>query len=192
MSVERANDHNNGKPKSAVDSISNKPVWAIQGTDPSAKGKNTGQVVKMTADVQPVPPEAIPGTPFRPAVFEEMSAVPYVRDGWISYTLWAKEMRSALPAWADGPQTRARPAVHQPIRLGGLRHDQSSTPSSGHRKAIPATCGLHRGPIGFANLMVSQQGGLIVFDPHVTSACVIILDEEGAKTLRNLFTEWLG
>jgi hypothetical protein len=98
MSVERASDYNNGKPKPAVDSISNKPVWAIQVTDPSAKGKNTGQVVKMAADVQPVPPEAIPGTPFRPAVFEEMSAVPYVRDGWISYTLWAKQMRSALPA----------------------------------------------------------------------------------------------
>jgi hypothetical protein len=98
MSVERASDYNNGKPRPAVDSISNKPVWAIQVTDPSAKGKNTGQVVKMAADVQPVPPEAIPGTPFRPAVFEEMSAVPYVRDGWVSYTLWAKEMRSALPA----------------------------------------------------------------------------------------------
>lgn len=43
MSVERASDYNNGKPKPAVDSISNKPVWAIQVTDPSAKGKNTGR-----------------------------------------------------------------------------------------------------------------------------------------------------
>jgi hypothetical protein len=84
------------KPKPAIDPISNKPVWSIQVTDPSAKGKNTGQVVKMAADVQPVPPQAIPGTPFRPAVFEHMSAVPYVRDGWVSYTLWAKEMHSAL------------------------------------------------------------------------------------------------
>ncbi|MDQ3764805.1 MAG: hypothetical protein M3460_25765 [Actinomycetota bacterium] len=98
MSVERASDYNNGKPRPAVDPTSNKPVWAIQVTDPSAKGKNTSQVVKMTADVQPVPPEAIPDTPFRPAIFEEMSAVPYVRDGWVSYTLWAKEMRSALSA----------------------------------------------------------------------------------------------
>jgi hypothetical protein len=97
MSVERASDYNNGKPKPAVDSISNKPIWAIQVTDPSAKGKNTGQVVKMAVEVQPVPPEAIPGTPFRPAIFEEMSAVPYVRDGWVSYTLWAKHMHSALP-----------------------------------------------------------------------------------------------
>jgi hypothetical protein len=64
--------------------------------------------------------------------------------------------------------------------------------SRGPRKAIPATCGLHRGPIGFANLMVSYEGGSLVFDPHVTGECVITLDEEGAKTLRNLLTEWLG
>jgi hypothetical protein len=65
-------------------------------------------------------------------------------------------------------------------------------PSRGRRKAIPATCGLHRGPVGFANLLVSMQGGTIVFDPHVTGACVIALDEEGAKSLRNILTEWLG
>jgi hypothetical protein len=62
----------------------------------------------------------------------------------------------------------------------------------GRRKAIPATCQLHRGPIGFANLMVGQYGGTIVFDPHVTGACLISLDEDGAKTLRDLLTQWLG
>lgn len=98
MSVERASDYNNGKPKPAVDPISKKPVWSVQVTDPSAKGRNTGQVVKIAADVQPVPPEAIAGTPFRPAVFADMAAVPYVRDGWVAYTLWAGDMHSALPA----------------------------------------------------------------------------------------------
>jgi hypothetical protein len=65
-------------------------------------------------------------------------------------------------------------------------------PNKNRRKAIPATCGLHRGPIGFANLLVSKQGGSIVLDPHATSACVISLDEDGAKALRNILTEWLG
>jgi len=37
------------------------------------------------------------------------------------------------------------------------------------------TCALHRGPIGFANLMVSKQGDSVVFDPHVTGECVITL-----------------
>jgi hypothetical protein len=65
-------------------------------------------------------------------------------------------------------------------------------PNKRRRKAIPATCGSHRGPIGFANLLVSMHGGSIVLDPHVTGECVIALDEEGAKTLRNILTEWLG
>lgn len=102
MSVERAKDYNNGKPKDAVDPISALPVWAVQVTDPSAKGKNTGQVVKIAATYQPEPLPAIRDTPFRPAVFDEMTAVPYVRDGWVSYTLWAKGMRSALPVEQGG------------------------------------------------------------------------------------------
>ncbi len=62
-------------------------------------------------------------------------------------------------------------------------------PNKRRRKAIPATCGVHRGPIGFANLLVSMQGGWIVLDPHVTGECVIALDEEGGKKLRNILTE---
>ena len=54
-------------------------------------------------------------------------------------------------------------------------------PNKRRRKAIPATCGMHRGPIGFANLLVSMQNGWIVFDPHATGECVIALDEEGAR-----------
>ena len=127
MSVERASDYNNGKPKPALDPISNKPVWAIQVTDPSAKGKNTGQVVKMAVDVQPVPPEAIAGTPFRPAIFEGMSAVPYVRDGWVSYTLWAKDMRSALPATAT-PTSQAR-SGHSPEASTSAKPVTSSSPA---------------------------------------------------------------
>jgi hypothetical protein len=130
MNVERASDYNNGKPKPAVDPISSKPVWAIQVTDPSAKGKNTGQVVKMAVDVQPVPPEAIPGTPFRPAIFEQMSAVPYVRDGWVSYTLWAKEMRSALPTLSDPKNSAHSPESQTPAR--------SATSSSTSAKAAAA------------------------------------------------------
>jgi hypothetical protein len=65
-------------------------------------------------------------------------------------------------------------------------------PNKRRRKAIPATCGLHRGPVGFANLLVSMQDGWIVLDPHVTGACVIALEEDEAITLRDTLTEWLG
>jgi hypothetical protein len=64
---------------------------------------------------------------------------------------------------------------------------------SGERaEAFEVTCGPHRDPIGFANLLVSMQDGSIVLDPHVTGACVIALDEEGAETLHNILAEWLG
>jgi hypothetical protein len=33
--------------------------------------------------------------------------------------------------------------------------------------------------------------GTIVFDPHVSDACVMSLDEEGARKLRDLLTAWL-
>ncbi|MGH3722256.1 MAG: hypothetical protein ACRDRI_26150 [Pseudonocardiaceae bacterium] len=65
-------------------------------------------------------------------------------------------------------------------------------PGKGLRKAIPATCALHRGPVGFANLLVSQRNGTIVLDSHVTGACIMTLDEDSAQTLRDILMEWLG
>ncbi|MDQ3764560.1 MAG: hypothetical protein M3460_24295 [Actinomycetota bacterium] len=62
---------------------------------------------------------------------------------------------------------------------------------SHNRKAIPATCQLHRGPRGFANLLVTKRDGAIVLDPHVDGSCVIFLDKDGATVLRDMLTEWL-
>jgi hypothetical protein len=69
---------------------------------------------------------------------------------------------------------------------------ESPRPSNCFRKGIPATCGLHRGPTGFANLMISKQGESFVLDPHVTGECLITFDEQGAKVLRDILIEWLG
>ncbi|MGB6162364.1 MAG: hypothetical protein WCF33_23335 [Pseudonocardiaceae bacterium] len=69
---------------------------------------------------------------------------------------------------------------------------ESRRPSNRFRKGIPATCGLHRGPMGFANLMISKQGESFVLDPHVTGECLITLNEESAKGLRDILTDWLG
>jgi hypothetical protein len=60
------------------------------------------------------------------------------------------------------------------------------------RKTIAATCELHRGPIGFTNLVVSKRDGTIVLDPHVDGSCVISLDQDGATQLCDTLTEWLG
>ncbi|MGH3985233.1 MAG: hypothetical protein ACRDST_21725 [Pseudonocardiaceae bacterium] len=71
-------------------------------------------------------------------------------------------------------------------------HDHAGHPSGDRRRAIPATCELHRGSVGYTNLMVGKRDGAIVLDPHVTGCCVISLDENGATTLRDTLTEWLG
>ncbi|MGH3828427.1 MAG: hypothetical protein ACRDQX_14850 [Pseudonocardiaceae bacterium] len=72
---------------------------------------------------------------------------------------------------ADGANPRARPS---------------------NRRAIGATCAVHRGPRGFANLVVEKQGDEIILDPHVTGECVIILDEPAARVLFEALEEWLG
>lgn len=62
-----------------------------------------------------------------------------------------------------------------------------------NRRAIPVSCGLHRGPRGFANLVVERKpNGDIVLDPHVTGECVIILDETAVKALFQVLGTWLG
>ncbi|MGB6161710.1 MAG: hypothetical protein WCF33_22950 [Pseudonocardiaceae bacterium] len=61
-----------------------------------------------------------------------------------------------------------------------------------NRKAIPVSCALHRGPRGFANLVVERKrDGEIVLDPHVTGACVIILDEDAVTALFEVLRTWL-
>ncbi|GAA3671663.1 hypothetical protein GCM10022267_68070 [Lentzea roselyniae] len=105
LSVERATEYSEGKqPRPAVDKLTGLPVWTVQGTDPSAKGKNTGQVVKIASEYQPVPPEVLPGTPFRPVVFRGLKVTPYVRDGWVSYTVWAEEMLAPQSSNRGGKQ----------------------------------------------------------------------------------------
>jgi len=69
---------------------------------------------------------------------------------------------------------------------------ESRRPSNRFRKGIPATCALHRGPMGFINLMISKQGESFVLDPHVTGECLITLNENSVKELRDVVTEWLG
>ncbi|WP_434439651.1 hypothetical protein [Lentzea sp. E54] len=93
LSVERATEYSEGEqPRPAVDKLKGLPALIVQGTGSSAKGKNTAQVVKIASEYQPVPPKVLPGTPFRPAVFCGLKVTPYVRDGGVSYTVWADEM----------------------------------------------------------------------------------------------------
>ena len=95
------------------------------------------------------------------------------------------------------PDTPARPPADSdpphsvPGPVPGVPH-RGHHSRSGRRKTIPATCALHRGPIGFTNLLVSTRDGTIVLDPHVDGSCVIYLDQDGATQLCDTLTEWLG
>ena len=57
------------------------PLWecGVHDADPAAK-KNSRITIKIAAAVQPVPPEAVPGTPFRPVEFEGLTVTPYIDD----------------------------------------------------------------------------------------------------------------
>jgi hypothetical protein len=68
----------------------------------------------------------------------------------------------------------------------------ATKPTSRNRKVIHATCALHRGPVGFANVVVSKRDGTIELDPHVTGSCVLTLAEDAAIALRDALTQWLG
>lgn len=63
-----------------TDTISGLPLWevGVHDPDPEARKSERSVTVKIAADVQPVPPEALPGLPFRPVEFEGLEVTPYL------------------------------------------------------------------------------------------------------------------
>jgi len=75
-----------------VDKDNGLPLWSVEvlDADPEAGKKSKTVTVKIAARVQPVPPEALPGLPFRPVVFQGLSALPYIDDaGKFSRIVWS-------------------------------------------------------------------------------------------------------
>lgn len=75
-----------------VDKDNGLPLWSVEvlDADPEAGKKSKTVTVKIAARVQPVPPEALPGLPFRPVVFQGLSALPYIDDaGKYSRIVWS-------------------------------------------------------------------------------------------------------
>jgi hypothetical protein len=75
-----------------VDKDSGLPLWSVEvlDADPDAGKKSKTVTVKIAARVQPVPPDALPGLPFRPVVFQGLSALPYIDDaGKFSRIVWS-------------------------------------------------------------------------------------------------------
>ena len=57
-------------------------LWAVRvmDPDPDARKGQAEVTVKIAAEVQPVPPEALPGLPFRPVEFDGMTLTPYLDE----------------------------------------------------------------------------------------------------------------
>jgi hypothetical protein len=89
-----------GRAVQAVDKESGLLVWAVSvlDADPDARKDVKTVTVKIAAPVQPVPPEAMPGIPFRPVEFDGLTVTPYVNENGgrprIAYSLRATGMRA--------------------------------------------------------------------------------------------------
>jgi hypothetical protein len=53
------------------------------------------------------------------------------------------------------------------------------------------TCQVH-GVTGFTDLLVTNEDGVFVRNPHLTNCCILRLDEQDAAALHNVLGEWLG
>jgi hypothetical protein len=102
------------RPVQATDRESGQLVWSVSvlDADPDARKDAKTVTVKISAPVQPVPPEAMAGLPFRPVEFDGLTVTPYVNDNGgrarIAYSLRATGMRA--PQIGSGkPAPRANP-----------------------------------------------------------------------------------
>ena len=62
----------------AVDRDTGELVWTVDVVDADPEARERKVRVTLLAPVQPVPPEAMAGAPFRPVEFEGLTATPYV------------------------------------------------------------------------------------------------------------------
>lgn len=88
------------RPVQATDKESGQLVWSVSvlDADPDARKDAKTVTVKLSAPVQPVPPEAMAGLPFRPVEFDGLTVTPYVNDNGgrarIAYSFRATGMRA--------------------------------------------------------------------------------------------------
>lgn len=82
LKYQSADDKARGVPaRPETDKVSGLPMFAVTVIDQAAERKSDAVVtVKIAAQHQPVPPEAIPGTNLRPVIFEGLTLTPWIDD----------------------------------------------------------------------------------------------------------------
>jgi hypothetical protein len=91
-----------------IDKDNGLPLWSVEvlDADPEAGKKSKTVTVKIAARVQPMPPDALPGLPFRPVVFQGLSALPYIDDaGKFSRIVWSFKAEAMTAPRKSDPTT---------------------------------------------------------------------------------------
>ena len=65
------------RPEQDRDKVTGLPLWHVDVVDHDPDARQKAIRVKIAAAVQPVPPEALPGTPLRPVVLEGLRMMPW-------------------------------------------------------------------------------------------------------------------
>lgn len=93
----------------ARDKVTGLRMWQVRvvDVDPDGRKGQTEVVVKLAAEVQPVPPDALPGMPFRPVVFTGLTVTPWIDSNRsrprIEYSFRASGMHGPGKETAAGP-----------------------------------------------------------------------------------------
>jgi hypothetical protein len=125
LKFQTADDKARGVPaQPETDKVSGLPMFAVTVIDQAAERKADAVVtVKIAASHQPVPPEAIPGTNLRPAIFEGLTLTPWIDD------------KACRPNPGERHRCRARLAYS--IRATGMK--PVSTATGGRSSKADAT-----------------------------------------------------
>ncbi|MGH3696058.1 MAG: hypothetical protein ACRDRX_19050 [Pseudonocardiaceae bacterium] len=96
-----------------IDEVSGLPLFRGTFADPSAeKDRDKSLTVEFASRVQPVPPAAAPGVPFRPVVLEGLTVQPRAEASgqakWITWVVRATGMRSVGTAATSTPASAAK------------------------------------------------------------------------------------
>jgi len=101
LGVEPVNDYDKARAGAADpqerDKDNGERVWAVKVMDVDPGARTAEVKVKIAAPAAPVPPEPMPGTPFRPVEFVGLTVTPWVdetrKTPRVGYALRASGMR---------------------------------------------------------------------------------------------------
>lgn len=108
LGVEQSNDFERSRPGSPPvqerDRDSGLPVWVMRVMDADPAARTAELKVKIAAEVAPVAPDPIPGTPFRPVEFDGVQVTSWVDTNGARpkqmFAMRAASMRPASPVSA--------------------------------------------------------------------------------------------